>query len=50
MRVLYSPLFKSTLFDLTQFYFERPSLERSPPPPLLKLSPHNPPPKKGENM
>lgn len=49
VRGLHYALLKKTLFDLTRFYFEGPSLKNShhrplnPPP-----SPHNPPPKKGE--
>lgn len=53
VRGLHYTLLKTTLFDLTRFYFEGPSLKNSHHWPLRSPScsspsPHNPRPKKGE--
>lgn len=50
VRGLHYALLKKTLFDLTRFYFEGPSLKNSHPPPCSLFHPpsHNPQPKKGE--
>lgn len=55
VRGLHYALLKKTLFDLTRFYFEGPSLKNShrwpltaPSTPFPPSSPHNPRPKKGE--